>query len=82
MPPPPNPPIPLKFYGFVHTARVNDRRAFFMENDDIYIASEGDMIKKRYKLVKIGVNSAVLEDTMVNNNQQTIKLADEAVSAN
>jgi hypothetical protein len=81
-PPPPPPAIPLKFYGFVHTSRSGERRAFFMENDDIYIASEGDMIKKRYKLVKIGVNSAVLEDTMVKNNQQTIKLADEAQTAN
>ncbi|HEY3741156.1 MAG TPA: hypothetical protein VGL53_14995 [Bryobacteraceae bacterium] len=83
-PPPPAPPppaIPLKFYGFVHTARgVDQRRAFFMENEDIYIASEGDLIKKRYKLVKIGINSAVLEDTMVKNNRQTIKLTEEAKS--
>lgn len=83
-PPPPTPPppaIPLKFYGFVHTARgIDQRRAFFMENEDIYIASEGDLIKKRYKLVKIGINSAILEDTMVKNNRQTIKLTEEAKS--
>jgi hypothetical protein len=51
-----------------------------MENEDIYIASEGEMIKKRYKLVRIGVNSAVLEDTQYKNNQQTIKLEVEAQS--
>ena len=28
-PPPPPPAIPLKFYGFVHSARLDDRRAFF-----------------------------------------------------
>jgi hypothetical protein len=79
-PDPPPPAIPLKFYGFVHTARSGERRAFFMENEDIYIASEGEMIKKRYKLVKIGVNSAVLEDSQFKNNQQTIKLETEAQS--
>jgi len=84
-PPPPVPPppaIPLKFYGFVHSARLNDRRAFFMENEEIFIASEGEMIKKRYKLVRIGVNSADLEDTQYKNNKQTIKLAEEAQSTN
>ena len=86
-PPPPKietppPPIPLKFYGFVNSSRSGERRAFFMENEDIYIASEGEMMKNRYKLVRIGVNSAVLEDTQFKNNQQTIKLTDEAVSAN
>lgn len=81
-PPPPPPAIPLKFYGFVNSGRSGERRAFFMENEDIYIASEGEMMKGRYKLVKIGVNSVVLEDTQFKNNQQTIKLTEEAVSAN
>ena len=39
-------------------------------------------MKNRYKLVKIGVNSVVLEDTQYKNNQQTIKLTEEATSAN
>ena len=80
-PPPPPPTIPLKFYGFVNSARTNDRRAFFMENDDIFIASEGEMMKGRYMLIKIGVNSAVVEDTQFKN-QQTIKLTEEATSSN
>ncbi len=81
-PPPPPPAIPLKFYGFVNSGRSGEKRAFFMENEDIYIASEGEMMKNRYKLVKIGVNSVVLEDSQFKNNQQTIKLTEEAVSAN
>ena len=81
-PPPPPPGIPLKFYGFVNSARSGEKRAFFMENEDIYIASEGETMKSRYKLVKIGVNSVVLEDTQYKNNQQTIKLTEEAVSTN
>ena len=67
---------------FVNSGRTGEKRAFFMENEDIYIASEGEMMKSRYKLVKIGVNSVVLEDTQFKNNQQTIKLTDEAASTN
>jgi hypothetical protein len=79
--PPPEPrapPIPLKFYGFVNKTKVGDKRAFFLDGEDIVIAGEGDMIKKRYKIVRIGVNSAVVEDTeFKSNNQQTLPLEAE-----
>jgi hypothetical protein len=72
------PPIPLKFYGFVNKSKVGDKRAFFLDGDDIVIAGEGDMIKKRYKIVRIGINSAVVEDTQFkSNNQQTLPLEAE-----
>jgi hypothetical protein len=72
------PPIPLKFYGFVNKSKVGDKRAFFLDGDDIVIAAEGDMIKKRYKIVRIGVTSAVLEDTQFkSNNEQTLPLEAE-----
>jgi hypothetical protein len=85
-PPPPPPPatpqapkIPLKFYGFVNPARPDVKRAFFLDGEDIVIAGEGDMIKKRYKIVRIGVNSAVVEDTTFkgDNTQQTLPLEAE-----
>ena len=78
-PEPKAPPIPLKFYGFVNKTKVGDKRAFFLDGEDIVIAGEGDMIKKRYKIVRIGVNSAVVEDTEFkgNNNQQTLPLEAE-----
>ena len=78
-PPPPNaPPIPLKFYGFVNQSKAGDKRAFFLDGEDIVIANEGDMIKKRYKIVRIGVNSATVEDTQFkNNSQQTLPLEAE-----
>jgi hypothetical protein len=72
------PPIPLKFYGFVNKTKVGDKRAFFLDGEEIVIAGEGDMIKKRYKIVRIGVNSAVVEDTeFKSNNQQTLPLEAE-----
>jgi hypothetical protein len=77
-PEPKAPPIPLKFYGFVNKSKVGDKRAFFLDGEDIVIAAEGDMIKKRYKIVRIGVNSAVVEDTeFKSNNQQTLPLEAE-----
>lgn len=73
-PPPGPPPITLKYYGFA-TPRSNGRkRAFFLDGEDIILAGEGDMVKRRYKLVKIGVNSVTFEDTQFNNNQQTVPL--------
>lgn len=79
VPPEPRaPPIPLKFYGFVNKSKVGDKHAFFLDGEDIVIAAEGDMIKKRYKIVRIGVNSAVVEDTQFkSNNQQTLPLEAE-----
>jgi hypothetical protein len=77
-PEPKAPPIPLKFYGFVNKSKVGDKRAFFLDGEDIVIAGEGDTIKKRYKIVRIGVNSAVVEDTeFTTNNQQTLPLVAE-----
>lgn len=73
------PPIPLKFYGFINKTKVGDKRAFFLDGEEIVIAGEGDMVKKRYKIVRIGVNSAVVEDTEFkgDNNQQTLPLEKE-----
>jgi hypothetical protein len=80
-PPPPDPkapPIPLKFYGFVNPSKAANKRAFFLDGEDIIIAGEGDMVKKRYKIVRIGVNSAVVEDTQFKgDNQQTLPLEAE-----
>lgn len=77
-PEPKAPPIPLKFYGFINKNKTGDRRAFFLDGEDIVIAGEGDTIKKRYKILRIGVNSAVVEDTdFKSNNQQTLPLEAE-----
>jgi hypothetical protein len=70
--PPPKPQIPLKFYGF--TNRPGEpRRAFLQEGDNIFVAVEGDIIERRYKIVKI-TNTFVLVQDVLNNNEQTINL--------
>ncbi len=86
MPPPPAPstlavkpqapPIPLRFFGYATAARGGSRRAFFLEGEDIHVASEGELVKKRYKVIRIGVNSVVMEDTQFQA-QQTLPLVQE-----
>jgi hypothetical protein len=73
-PEPPPPPIPLEFYGYSSQPKQGHKRAFFLAGDEIILAGEGDMIKRRYKVISIGVNSAVVEDTEFKNNKQTLQL--------
>jgi len=70
------PQIPLKFYGYINGQRGGIRQAFFLEGDDIFVAGENETIDKRYKVIRIGINSAVVEDT-TNKNQQTLPLVEE-----
>ena len=76
-PPPQAPPVPLKFYGFVNQNKSGVKRAFFLDGDDIIVASEGQTIKSRYKIVRIGINSAVVEDIQFQGHQQTLPLVEE-----
>jgi len=75
--PPPPPPIPLKFYGLSGGLRSTIRRAFFLDGEDIVQAGENETIRNRYKILRIGVNSAVVEDTVAKN-QQTLQMVEEA----
>ena len=76
-PPPPPPPITLKFYGYSTPRADGQKRAFFLDGDDIFVAAEGELIKKRYRVVQIGVNSVIMEDTEHKNNRQTLILQQE-----
>jgi hypothetical protein len=55
--PPPPPPISLRYIGVLETAQ--GRVAIFRDNGgDIVNGKEGDIIDGRYRLLKIGVESA------------------------
>ena len=75
--PPPPPPITLKYYGYTAQRADGRKRAFFLDGDDIFVAAEGELIKKRYKVVRIGVNSVEVEDTQFNHTQM-LPLTEEA----
>jgi hypothetical protein len=76
-PPPAAPPILLKYYGYSSARGDNRKHAFFLDGDDILVAAEGDVVKKRYRVVRIGVNSVVMEDTQFKH-EQTLPLQEEA----
>jgi len=75
--PPPPPPINLRYYGFTSAAGSAARTAFFLDGEDILVAKEGETLKRRYRVVRIGATSVVMEDTE-NKHQQTLQLAPEA----
>lgn len=71
------PPIRLKFYGYISPVKQGAKRAFFLDGEEIIVAAEGELIQRRYKVVRIGVNSVVVEDTE-HKHQQTLALEERA----
>jgi hypothetical protein len=67
-PTPPPPPINLKFFGFANKPG-EPRKAFLSQGDDVFIAVEGDIVDRRYKIIKIGPTSVEVEDVLYNNRQ-------------
>jgi len=77
IPPPPTcppscPPINLKFFGTA-TRPNGSRQAFLLQGDDVFMASPGDIVARKYKIVSIAANSIQVED-LTNNNTQTLPL--------
>ena len=67
-PPPPPPPINLKFYGFA-TPVGGVKRIFLAQGEDVFIAKEGDIVDRRYKIVHITPNAVEVLDVLSNNRQ-------------
>jgi hypothetical protein len=67
-PPPPPPPITLGFYGYA-AEKTGQKQVFLLHGDDIFIASEGDVVDRRYRVVKIGTASVQVEDIPYHNTQ-------------
>jgi len=70
--PPPPPPIDLKFFGTA-TSGAGKRQAFLLHGEDVFLASDGDIVQRRYHVINVLANSVVVED-MTNNNRQTLPL--------
>jgi hypothetical protein len=67
-PPPPPPTINLGFYGYA-AEKTGQKQVFLLHGDDIFIASEGDVVDRRYRVVKIGATSVQVEDIPYHNTQ-------------
>jgi hypothetical protein len=66
------PPIPLKFYGFARKHRDLDW-IFLQDDQEIFVARPGDTVERRYKVLEVKENSAVVLD-LLNNNRETLPL--------
>jgi hypothetical protein len=66
--PPPPAPIELKFYGYA-TPAGGTRRIFLAQGEDVFIAREGDIVDRRYKVVRISATSVEILDVLSNNRQ-------------
>lgn len=70
--PPPPPPINLKFFG-TSTSASGVRKAFLLQGDDVFLASPGDVVQRRYRILSIAPGSIMVED-IPNNNKQNLPL--------
>jgi hypothetical protein len=68
----PPPPINLKFFGFTNKPGEG-KKIFLSEGEDVFIASEGDVVNRHYKVLRISPTSVEIEDVL-NNNRQSIPL--------
>ena len=60
--PPPMVIINLKFFGTKTDLSRKGRQGFFADGDEVYLASEGDLVANRYRILRIGDTSAEIEE--------------------
>ena len=70
--PPPKPTINLKFFG-IATRQGSATKVFLAQGDDIFVAGEGDIVNRRYKILRISPTAVDVED-VISNVRQTLPL--------
>jgi hypothetical protein len=69
----PPPPIPLKFFGFA--SKVGESKKIFLsQGEDVWVAGEGEIVNRRYKVLHISPNSVEMQDVVNSSPPQTIPL--------
>jgi hypothetical protein len=71
--PPVAPPIPLKFFGFASKAG-EPKKIFLQQGEDIFVAGEGEIVNRRYKVVRINASSVEMQDVVNSGPPQSIPL--------
>lgn len=66
--PPPPPPINLKFFGTAKRAG-GALQAFLLAGENVYLASAGEIVAHKYKIVAINNSSIQVEDLQYNDTQ-------------
>lgn len=71
-PTPPPPPIPLKFYGFASKSN-EPKKIFLADEGEVFVARQGDIVERKYKIIQINNTSVIIEDVL-SGNRQTIQV--------
>ncbi|MGA2979932.1 MAG: hypothetical protein ABSD76_10105 [Terriglobales bacterium] len=66
------PPITLKFFGFANRPGET-KKVFLSQGEDVFIAAEGDIVDRRYRVLHISATAVDVEDVL-NNNRQSLPL--------
>ncbi|MGO9088254.1 MAG: hypothetical protein ACLQBK_23835 [Candidatus Sulfotelmatobacter sp.] len=67
------PPIPLQFYGFA--SRAGEAKKIFLKlGDDVWVAGEGEIVDRRYKVIRITPTSVEIQDVVNSGPPQSIPL--------
>ena len=67
------PPIPLKFYGFA-SSPGEPKRVFLKMGEDVFVAGEGEIVNRRYKVIRISNNSVEIQDMVYSGPPQNVPL--------
>ena len=73
--PPPAPPIPLRFYGFA--SRPGEPKKIFLKSvsgEDVFVAGEGEIVDRRYKVIRITPTSVEIQDMVFSGPPQNLPL--------
>jgi hypothetical protein len=54
--------LPFHYFGYAADSSSGKRRAFFTNGDDVYIASEGEIVLTRFRVLRIGNTTSDLEE--------------------
>jgi hypothetical protein len=74
---PPPLTVGAKYFGFVSDSKGSHRRAFFAtaNNEDVFVAGEGDTLLGRFRVVRISSTAADIEE--VSSGRRTTLILEE-----
>jgi len=67
------PQIPLKFFGFANKSG-EPKRVFLLQGEEVFVAGEGEIVNRRYKVVRISPTSVEMQDMVYSGPPQNIPL--------
>jgi hypothetical protein len=77
---PSSPRFTPKYYGLATKQIDGKKTAFFLDGEDIILATEGMTVKRGFKLVKIASSSVIVQDSETTN-ELTVQISEDAGAA-